>query len=136
MNPQLTPDEIQYIADLPNHAGWALFRDLIQATHDNLLNALAAADTSEKQQRLFNDWKAYRTLLANTQNMESWAQQMLQDLMAAQQFVNNQQQQQGVFTTPETRMSAEEHGQIMAKLRAHSTQNPPPVAAQQLQPLR
>jgi hypothetical protein len=114
MQPNLTPDEIKFIADLPNHAGWVLFRDLIQATHDNLLDALASAATDEDQKRLYTEWRALRTLLANTHNMEAWAKQLLDQLDQAQQFA---QQHQGIFQNPDTQMAAPEYQQMMSHLR-------------------
>jgi hypothetical protein len=116
-----TADDVKYIADLPNHAGWTIFRDMLRATHDNLTNALATAPDQETQNRLYVEWRAYRTLLANTQSMEAYAQQLFNQLEEAQRIAV--QQQQGVFETPETQISEAEHANLMQHLQ-------PPTAKQ------
>jgi hypothetical protein len=118
MNPQqnFTAEDVKYIADLPNHAGWSIFRDMVQATHDALLNALAAARTDEEQQRLYTEWRAYRAFLVNILNMEAYAQHMVQQLQEAQQTLVNQTPP-GVFNTPETQQTSEEHQAMMQHLR-------------------
>ena len=125
---EFTQDDLAYIADLPNHAGWSLFRDLVQSTHDHLLNSLATAPTDEVQKRVYDEWKAYRTLLGNMMNIDIWANELMQRQAELSQIES--QQAQGVHQTPETRITGAEHAQMMQHLRPQ-----PQPPAKQLMPL-